>query len=187
MTIEKLINKLVSTHKLNSNIGELILTETSKPMLIIPQLVDSYIHGFLLDSTMAKTTISGDYSPVPAYYLPEIKTGVLEINGAMTARDTEVPCMKSPASYESIKASMSSLIDSGAGIIVARFNSGGGVASQMFDLSRWIAEQRDVVNLIAVIDDHAYSAAYGLASAFESIYATDTSGAGSIGVVLRLE
>ena len=184
MSFEKLLARLGD--KVHGDVLELVNSVKNQPLMVAPNMIDSYLRDALIVPKMAET-INGSHSSVPAFIYKEINTGVLDVSGGMTARKVNVPCAKSPASYESIKAAMSAMLAQDVDFIVARFNSGGGVASQMTILSRWIKTQRPNVRLIACIDDHAYSAAYGIASAFDTIYVTETSGAGSIGVVLRTE
>lgn len=183
INLEKLLSRVMSNGSLDTGVYTAISSALTQPMMMNPTMIDSTIKTMLI-SAKATEDVQQTES-VPAAYYNEIKTGVLDISGAMTAREISVPCAKSPASYEAIKATMSAMIDSGAEFVVARFNSGGGMASQMMDLSRWVKSQREHVRLIAVIDDNAYSAAYGIASAFDTIYVSETSGAGSVGVVLR--
>jgi len=61
-------------------------------------------------------------------------------------------------------------------------NSGGGMVSGNFDLVDHIYKHRGDKPTLAIVDEHAYSAAYSLASAAERIEIARTGGAGSIGV-----
>lgn len=176
--VDKLLDTVASKvpPKLMSRIGEVL----QQPLLVHENYMRSYVRSALMFDS------KGDLSNgMPSEYYPEIKTGVIEVNGALMARMETDECGYTLASYEELINKMESFVERGADFIVARFNSGGGVASQMFDASRKIASMRGRVRLIASIDDYAYSSAYGLASAFDKIYVTDTSGALSIGVMLR--
>ena len=108
----KLISKLAG-NKLDASLAALLVKQLTQPMLVQPQMIDTYVRGFLMGATLGQPTEMEDrYSSVPSYYLPEIKTGVLEISGAMTSRPVSVPCAQSPASYEKIKMKMEGFIDS---------------------------------------------------------------------------
>lgn len=183
MSLNKLLDRVQS--RVDPVVYSNIMQSLSAPLMVAPDMIDGYIKGFLIGAGHNQVAVGDEFDSVPSYIIPEIETGVIEITGALTSRDIIVPCAASPASYEAIRHKMQVLIDQDMKFIVARINSGGGMASQMADLSRWIASQRDNVRLIAVVDDHAYSAAYGIASAFDTIYVSETSGALSIGTVLR--
>lgn len=61
------------------------------------------------------------------------------------------------------------------------FNSGGGMVSGNFDLSDYLYSLRGKKPTLALVDEHAYSAAYSLATACERIVVARTGGVGSIG------
>jgi capsid assembly protease len=62
-------------------------------------------------------------------------------------------------------------------------SSGGGEVAGNFDLVDWIYEKRSEKPMRAFAAEHAYSAAYSIASAAEKIIVARTGGVGSIGVV----
>lgn len=62
-------------------------------------------------------------------------------------------------------------------------NSGGGEVAGNFDLVDWIYEQRGLKPMWAFVDEHAYSAAYSIASAADHRVMPRTGGVGSVGVV----
>lgn len=67
--------------------------------------------------------------------------------------------------------------------ILFDINSGGGEVSGAFDLARQIHAQRGNKPIWAAADEHAYSAAYAIASAADRITVAETGGVGSIGVI----
>jgi len=67
--------------------------------------------------------------------------------------------------------------------IVFKVNSPGGEVSGNFDLVDYLHSLRAEKPTLAVASDHAYSAAYNIASAAGEIYVSRTGGVGSIGVV----
>jgi signal peptide peptidase SppA len=67
--------------------------------------------------------------------------------------------------------------------IVLDVNSGGGDAAGCFELAEEIRAARGTKPIRAVVDAHAYSAAYAIASAADQITLTPSGGVGSIGVV----
>jgi len=70
--------------------------------------------------------------------------------------------------------------------IVWDFASGGGMVSGLLDFADSLYGARGKKPAIAVVNDHAYSAAYALASAVGNIHVTRSGGVGSIGAVAVL-
>ncbi|TXH34055.1 MAG: S49 family peptidase [Rhodospirillaceae bacterium] len=70
--------------------------------------------------------------------------------------------------------------------IVPYINSGGGEVAGCFDLVDWIVQAKASAGkpVLAVLDECAFSAAYALASAADSIAVPRTGGVGSIGVIM---
>jgi len=86
--------------------------------------------------------------------------------------------------YEYIRGMFdAALHDSSVKGIIFDVNSGGGQVDGAFELADHIFSNRSVKPSIAVVDSHAYSAAYLLASAAGSVTVPATGGTGSIGVV----
>ena len=190
MSLYKLLKKL--SGRVDAGLLESISYLLSQPLLIKESMLANYVREGLIAARPSKGKSKdmdevGAYTSVPVISYGEINTAVIEFRGALVPHEMNVPCERSPVSYQQIKATMSELIENKVDFIVARFNSGGGAASGLFDLSRWIAENRENVRLIACIDDNAYSAAYGLASSFDTIYVTETSGLGNVGVRMTHE
>jgi signal peptide peptidase SppA len=67
--------------------------------------------------------------------------------------------------------------------ILLDIDSPGGEVSGLFDLADFIYESREVKPIYAIANDHAFSAAYAIASAASKIFVNRTSGVGSIGVI----
>jgi signal peptide peptidase SppA len=88
------------------------------------------------------------------------------------------------ASYELIeKAIHVALEDSEVKSILLDIDSPGGEVSGLFDLVDFIYESREAKPIYAIANDHAFSAAYAIASAASKIFVNRTSGVGSIGVI----
>lgn len=179
----------------NSELLAIIENELRQPLCMREGETDAYVRAFLTDNKPDILTFGGGDRPEPegssvmTVRIPELGIGVLHIDGAMLAREIETPCERSPVSYEAIKYEMANMmVDDEISTIIGRFHSGGGVASQMVDLSDYIFSQRGKGKaLYAMVDDKAYSSAYCAASAFDEIWITRTGGVGSIGIVARFE
>lgn len=177
----KLISRLFRKNPNNSFISDLH-SKMTQPLFVHPELGEAVIKSYLTAFEMR----SGDESDIGSDFVTRHNNlAVIDISGALTAREESAPCSMPPASYEVIKQEMAELLaDDSITTIIGRFDSPGGMASQNMDLSDFIyASRGQGTKMIAMVDDMAYSAAYGIASAFDEICVTRTSGVGSVGVV----
>lgn len=100
--------------------------------------------------------------------------------GQITAACTEL------TSYERIRAQLyAALNDPSVGEIVLDINSGGGAAAGCKELADYIFQSRDVKPITAIVNFSAFSAAYFIASACSRVVVSQTSGVGSIGVIME--
>ncbi len=87
--------------------------------------------------------------------------------------------------YEYIGAALSrGLADPEVGRIVLDIDSPGGLVGGLFDLADRVYYARSEKPIVAVANEHAYSAAYAIASAASEITVARTGGVGSVGVVV---
>lgn len=100
--------------------------------------------------------------------------------GQITAACTEL------TSYERIRAQLHvALNDPSVGEIVLDINSGGGAAAGCKELADYIFQSRDIKPITAIVNFSAFSAAYFIASACNRVVVSQTSGVGSIGVIME--
>ncbi|WP_444885984.1 S49 family peptidase [Microbulbifer sp. PSTR4-B] len=69
--------------------------------------------------------------------------------------------------------------------IVLEIDSPGGMAAGLFDLARFMLQQRGEKPITAFVNENACSAAYGFACAADHIVATESATVGSIGVIAK--
>ena len=87
-------------------------------------------------------------------------------------------------SYDQIGAEFDEAMEEGnVSTILFDIDSPGGQVAGMFDLVDRIYQARSDKQIIAMVNESAYSAAYAIASAAETVYIPRTGGAGSIGVI----
>lgn len=119
------------------------------------------------------------------YRLTATGTAILPIIGELTNRGAYVGASSGLVSYEGLRYTLQHAADNGrVRSILLDIASPGGMASGMAetaDLVRAIASKKPVV---AVANDMAASAAYGIASQARKLYVTQAGYVGSIGVVL---
>ena len=85
-----------------------------------------------------------------------------------------------------VRGQLASLLnDPGIKEIVLDINSGGGAVSGCKELADYIYQSRSVKPITAIVNFSAFSAAYFIASACSKIIVSETSGVGSIGVILE--
>lgn len=179
-----LLSRLFRKNPNNAVISSLF-SKMSQPLFVHPELGEmvmrSYLHAV---ANPLMITNDKDYTGT-GFVTRHDDFAVIDISGALTAREESVPCAASPASYEVIKQDMAELLaDDSIKTIIGRFDSPGGMAAQNMDLSDFIYSSRGQgTRLIAMVDDMAYSAAFGIATAFDEIHLTRTGGVGSVGVV----
>lgn len=179
----RMISRLFRKNPNNALVSDLY-SKMTQPLFVHPEIGEAVMRGYLEASSnmIEPMSMNGDDS---GFVTKSENFAVIDIAGALTARQENAPCSMPPASYEVIKQDMQSLLDDPeVSTIIGRFDSPGGMASQNMDLSDFIyASRGQGTKMIAMVDDMAYSAAFGIASAFDEIWVTRTSGVGSVGVV----
>jgi signal peptide peptidase SppA len=150
-----------------------------RPLAIHPQVsIDLLEHiksRALADEAMA--TEAASKFPL------EVRNGVaiIRISGVLVHSET---LLWDETSYSSIGDSIGAAWrDRAARAIALHISSPGGEVSGLFDLADALHTARGTKPMWAIVDDHAYSAAYALASTADRILVPRTGGTGSIGVV----
>ncbi len=114
--------------------------------------------------------------------------GVLEVRGSLTYRPLFSMCGAVGSSYQGLLADANYLINKGVNKILMVIDSGGGQAYSCFSTAeaiRKLADENDV-ELIAMVDGSACSAAYALAVVADEVIAHPDSNIGSIGCLVSL-
>jgi capsid assembly protease len=112
-------------------------------------------------------------------------SSVITIDGSLVNRGAWVGASSGLTSYEGIEALlMAAATDQETNSIILDINSFGGEATGMFALAGAIRAIREQKPVVALINDTAASAAYGIASSADEIVVSPTSIVGSIGVVM---
>jgi len=177
----KLLARLFNRETSNQVVTELYAKAMNQPLFVHPGMGEMVIQGYLHSDI---NQMAGDAGRRGENQI-EATVGVLDISGALVARETPGPCGSGPLSYEEIKSDFDMLMaDTNIKTIIGRFDTPGGMAAQNMDLADHIyASRGQGKKLIAMVDDMAYSAGFALASSFDEIWITRTGGVGSVGVV----
>jgi signal peptide peptidase SppA len=144
----------------------------NKPLMIAPQFLEmlSNVNWFESDEKLVAATYDG--------------VAIIPIHGLLTKRSELFDSFFGTVSYEEIHELISSAIeDASINSILLDIDSPGGEVSGLFDLVDFIYESRNLKPIYAIANDHAFSAAYAIASAASKIFVNRTSGVGSIGVI----
>ncbi|MEM5372844.1 transglycosylase SLT domain-containing protein [Paraburkholderia azotifigens] len=124
----------------------------------------------------------------PAHERPyEVIEGVavIPIQGTLVAKLGTLHPYSGMTGYDGIRANLLlSLTDDAVRAIVLDIDSPGGEVAGCFDLVDAIHSIRGIKPIHAILTENAFSAAYALASACDSITVPRTGGTGSIGVIV---
>lgn len=126
-------------------------------------------------------------SPAAEQVQPTGGVAVIPVHGILVPRRGQITAMCSElTSYERIRGQLqAALNDPSISEIVLDINSGGGAAVGCKELADYIYQSRDTKPITAIVNYSAYSAAYFIASACSKIIVSQTSGVGSIGVIME--
>lgn len=112
---------------------------------------------------------------------------LIQVEGMLVQKTGTLRPYSGMTGYDGIRANLlTALADPQAEAIVLDMNSGGGEVSGCFDLADTIFHARGQKPIWAICADHAYSAAYALASACDRCTVPRTGGVGSIGVITMM-
>lgn len=172
------ISRLFKRKPQNALVAELYGRAIGKPLLAHADMGAQILKGYLSSQAIQ---LDGDGENLEPIHVIHEGVGIIDVSGALVSRPMG---WCSPLSYAEIAQSIDTMLaDDNVQSIVLRLDSPGGEASGMFDLSDHIYNARGIKPIIAAVDDMAYSACYGIASACDRIVLSRTSGIGSIGVV----
>lgn len=171
-------------------VASLAAAVLNQPLLVQPTIGEALVGGYLegkvtSDDSMLKADrfeVSGaDGQPVG---VAQKLIGVINLSGAMVNRPMPGASGPGPVSYAAVRDTFDELLnDDAVTSIILRLDTPGGMASGCFDLVDHIFEARGRKPVYALVDDHAYSAGFALASACDEIWISRTGGVGSVGVV----
>lgn len=109
---------------------------------------------------------------------------VISIAGTLVQRTSSLRPYSGMTGYNGIRqALLTAVADPQVLRIALDINSGGGEVAGCFDLVDTVFSLRGEKPIAAILTESAYSAAYAIASAADTIYVPRTGGTGSIGVI----
>ncbi|HFP9305160.1 S49 family peptidase [Raoultella planticola] len=140
-----------------------------------------------VENTGIQLALNPDQSPASEQVQPAGGVAVIPVHGLLVARRGQITqACTELTSYERIRSQLSmALSDPSVSEIVLDINSGGGAAVGCKELADYIYQSRETKPITAIVNYNAYSAAYFIASACSKIVVSQTSGVGSIGVIME--
>lgn len=171
-------------------VASLAAAVLNQPLLVQPTIGEALVGGYLegkvtSDDSVLKADrfeVSGS-GGLPVGVAQNL-IGVIHLSGAMVNRPMPGASGPGPVSYAAVRDTFDELLnDDAVTSIILRLDTPGGMASGCFDLVDHIFEARGRKPVYALVDDHAYSAGFALASACDEIWVSRTGGVGSVGVV----
>lgn len=174
-------------------VASLAAAVLNQPLMVQPLIGEALVGGYLEGKiTSADSVLKADRleaaggadgaGQTVSMAAPVI--GVINLSGAMVNRPMPGASGPGPVSYAAVRAAFDDLLeDDAVSCIILRLDTPGGMASGCFDLVDHIFEARGRKPVYALVDDHAYSAGFALASACDEIWISRTGGVGSVGVV----
>lgn len=137
------------------------------------------MHPAYMDGAFTAARSGGGESLADLKYTTVHGVALIPISGALAQYTTDTNL-----GYDWIKSNLlTALQDSGVKAVALLINSGGGDVAGCFDLVDFIYGSRWFKPLLAICSEHAYSAAYAIASACEQVVVPRTGGVGSVGVI----
>lgn len=164
----------------------------SVPHYATRQIMDS-VKAVLIPRLQGITTgdislaMGPDEAPVQDGSPPGGGVAVIPVHGILVPRRGQMMAMCTElTSYERIRSQFNAALnDPSVSEIVLDINSGGGAAVGCKELADYIYQSRDIKPVTAIVNFSAYSAAYFIAAACSRIIVSQTSGVGSIGVIME--
>lgn len=142
------------------------------------------------EKCMGKLGFSGEHNAVVDHVRKQITRrtangiAVISIEGSLVNKGGWIGMNSGETSYQGIMAQVQEVMyDPTVMAVVFEIDSYGGEVAGCEDCASMIAKLTKLKPTIAILTDHAYSAAYWLASQCGSIFLPPAGGAGSIGVV----
>ena len=163
------------------------------PHYVSPQTMDAVkavllprIQGTVTDPVVTMA-LSPDNANAPEQIQPASGVAVIPSHGLLVPRRGQITqACTELTSYERIRSQLYvALNDPSINEIVLDINSGGGFASGCKELADYIYQSREIKPITAIVNFNAFSAAYFIASACSKVIASQTSGVGSVGVIME--
>lgn len=180
------MNKMINLPRLAEQVFGVPHYVTRQTMDSVKAVLLPRIHGTADDSgimlAIGQSNESNSEQVQPAGGI-----AVIPVHGILVPRRGQITqACTELTSYERIRSQLNvALNDPSISEIVLDINSGGGAAAGCKELADFIYQSRETKPITAIVNFSAYSAAYFIAAACSKIVVSQTSGVGSIGVIME--
>lgn len=180
------MNKMINLPRLAEQVFGVPHYVTRQVMDSVKAVLLPRIHGTADDSgimlAVGQNTESNTEQVQPAGGI-----AVIPVHGILVPRRGQITqACTELTSYELIRGQLrAALADQSISEIVLDINSGGGAAVGCKELADFIYQSRETKPITAIVNFSAFSAAYFIAAACSKIVVSQTSGVGSIGVIME--
>lgn len=153
--------------------------------VVVPRMLSGSLT--LSDLELNKINLSTNDVEATAVTSRASPVKVIPIHGLLTTRRGSINAACTElVSYEKLRTDVNqALNDVSIKEIVLDINSGGGTAAGCKELADFIYQSREIKPITAIVNYSAFSAAYFIAAACSKVILSETSGVGSIGVILE--
>lgn len=140
-----------------------------------------------IENTGTQLALNPDNTSATEQVQPAGGVAVIPVHGLLVPRRGQITqACTELTSYERIRSQLNAALNEPSiSEIVLDINSGGGAAVGCKELADYIYQSRETKPITAIVNYSAYSAAYFIASACSKIIVSQTSGVGSIGVIME--
>ena len=181
---------MAKTHKQTKRYPHLLGQIFNQPMMMSQDLMSLAVRfanthlglGAQLAAVALDADIGDDDDGGDEGYQVANGVAVISVHGPLVPRANSVNLCQTMTSYESINQQLAAaLADDSVSQIVFDIDSGGGAVTGAFECASKVAASTKPTT--AIVNYSAYSAAYLIASACDTISISQTGGVGSIGVI----
>jgi len=161
------------------------------PLMITPEKLEAIVtvlNRETLEDIRLDAAMASAFSPESREPNQGIKgIAVVPVIGSLVARSSGFSGGSGLRSYASIKKDLNSVMnDPEIGGIMLDIDSHGGEVSGLFSLCETIRDVSAVKPVYGFANESAYSAGYALLAACDRVFVTPTSGAGSVGCLMKV-
>lgn len=180
------MNKMINLPRLAEQVFGVPHYVTRQTMDSVKAVLIPRIHG-LSDDSGIMLALNSDDETHAEQVQPAGGIAVIPVHGILVPRRGQITqACTELTSYELIRSQLrAALNDPSISEIALDINSGGGAAVGCKELADYIYQSREIKPITAIVNFSAFSAAYFIAAACSKVVVSQTSGVGSIGVIME--
>lgn len=180
------MQKLINYPHLASEVFGIPLFATQRTLDAVKSVLVPRLQGITTGPDLS--AFNADPQPDPSVDTETGIVAVIPVHGLLVSRRGQITgACTELTSFERIRSQLNAALnDKAVSEIVLDVNSGGGHVAGCKELADYIFASRDIKPITAIVNYNAFSAAYFIAAACSKVVVSQTSGVGSIGVIMEL-